>query len=618
MPRGLVHSETIVVDGEKVSAPEVYSNNDDEDQLRQLGYKQELRRELNLLRNFAVSFGLLSMLTGLGGYYSYGFTYGGPVVVIWGWVLIVSMTLTIALSMAEICSSLPTTGGVYYWAGVLGAQWGPLFAWVCGWLNLLGQVGITAGVEYTVVNYLQAMIQVTHPGFTFAKGEFWGVYFGVTAFHGVLNAISVKVLGWLSIASVYWHVLGTVGIVITLPVVAMTHQTAKWVFTEFIPPSSNPNNFVPPPGSDEVPGVGISNNFYIFILGLLLSQWAMVGYDSSAHIAEETKNAAVAGPVGLIMAICGSFICGWMFQLSLTFSIQNTCVALDPMQAITPSTVLQDGQCALDDGAGGLSLGTWQLLDPYSGAMGIIKGVFASRYGPDTHRALWIMVIMFVASNFCGTFCVTSNSRMLYAFARDVPAMSWFKRVNQVTGTPINSIIIMVVCAGLLGLTMLGSTVAFNAIASIGIIGLIFSYLIPILLRLTIARKWFKKGPFHLGPMSIIIGWVAIVWGLFICVVLMLPTSYPIDVQNLNYSPIALGGTILLSLIFWWMPGIGAIKWFKGPVRNIDSYKTHMLCEAYMAGEMDETDEQFGNENGAKPEASGKASSTAEAETPTK
>jgi len=54
------------------------------------------------------------MLTGLGGFYYYGFTYGGPVVVVWGWVIIVTMTLTVALPMAEICSSLPTTGGVYY------------------------------------------------------------------------------------------------------------------------------------------------------------------------------------------------------------------------------------------------------------------------------------------------------------------------------------------------------------------------------------------------------------------------------------------------------------------------------------------------------------------------
>ena len=38
----------------------------------------------------------------------------GPVAASWGWVLIVAMTLTVALPMAEICSSLPTTGGVYY------------------------------------------------------------------------------------------------------------------------------------------------------------------------------------------------------------------------------------------------------------------------------------------------------------------------------------------------------------------------------------------------------------------------------------------------------------------------------------------------------------------------
>lgn len=555
MPRAAVREETVKLEADVAAPTEAHL--DDEARLRQLGYKQELRRELNLLRNFAVSFGLLSMLTGLGGFYYIGFTYGGPVVVIWGWILIVTMTLTIALSMAEICSTLPSTGGVYYWAGVLGGKQGPLWSWMNGWFNLLGQVGITAGVEWTVVNYLTQLINIfrgpEEEPFSFTKVQFWLVYSAFTVVHGIFNAISVKLLGFLSVVSVAFHVVGTLVIVIGLPIIATTRQSASWVFGHFQNYGNDPEFM-----GDAVTGVG--NPFYSFLLGLLLCQWAMVGYDSSAHIAEETKNAAVAGPLGLIMAILGSFICGWMFLLSLTFSIQ------DPADGVA---------------------GTYQ----------IFKSVFAGRYGSYTGAAAF-QIILFIASNFCGTFCVTSNSRMLYAFSRDhgVLGSRWWKQVNPVTGTPINSIICMVFLACALGTTMLSSSVAFVAASSIGIIGLEVSYIIPIFLRLTVARKWFRKGPFHLGRLSIVVGWIGVTWGCFISVVLVLPTIYPVTNTNFNYAPVLLGGTTVLALLAW---AVSARKWFKGPVRNVDvGHKTDALAEAAMRGELDEADSAFGNEAG--------------------
>lgn len=169
-----------------------------------------------------------------------------------------------------------------------------------------------------MVMYLQQVISISEGRYyEFTRAQQYGLYCGFIILHGVANAISVKLLGWLSVVSVYWHVLGTLGVVIGLLVIAPVHQSAGWVFGTFIP---NPDT-------------GVSNPFYLFLLGLLMSQWAMTGYDTSAHIAEETKNAAIAGPVGLIMAIVGSFICGWMFLLSLTFSIQ------DPANITNPDTI---------------------------------------------------------------------------------------------------------------------------------------------------------------------------------------------------------------------------------------------------------------------------------------
>lgn len=562
MPRGAARQATIHLEGAQ------HGHADDETRLRQLGYKQELRRELNLLRNFAVSFGLLSMLTGLGGFYYIGFQYGGPVTVVWGWVLIVAMTLSVALPMAEICSSLPTTGGVYYWAGVLGGKQGPLMSWICGWLNLIGQVGITAGVEWTVVRYLTYLINDFRPAddpFTFTKAQFWAVYSGFILLHGVFNAISVKLLGFLSIVSVVFHVAGTLAIVIGLPVIAKVRQPASWVFGHF----ENYGNEEQWMGEGLT--TGVTNSGFSFLLGLLMSQWAMVGYDSSAHIAEETKNAAVAGPVGLIMAILGSFICGWMFLLSLTFSMQSPA-------------------------------------DGVAGSQQIFMSAFSSRWG-SFEGAASFQLIVFLASNLCGIFCVTSNSRMLYAFARDhgVFGSRWWKQVNNYTGTPVNSIIGMCMASVLIGLTMLGSDVAFIAISSIGIIGLECSYILPIFLRLTVARRWFKKGPFHLGRFSLAVGWVGVFWGCFISVILVLPTYYPVTNKNLNYAAVMLVGTIALAMIAW---VVSARKWFKGPVRNVDTgNKTETLAEAAMRGELDEGEAGWGDEAGEGAPAKAETSS---------
>lgn len=530
----------------RLSAASVVS---DEARLRQLGYKQELSRELNLWKNFAVSFGLLSMLTGLGGQYGYGFSHGGPAIVTWGWPLVVTMTLMVALPMAEICSAMPSSGGVYFWAGTLGGRHGPLFSWITGWFQMLGQVGITAGVEYTVVLYLQQVISI-------ARGEFmplsrpavFGLYCAFIALHATMNIISVRLLGWMSIASVYWHIIGTLTVVIGLAIVAPTHQSASFVFGEFIPN----------------PATGISSPAYLFFVGLLMCQWAMCGYDTSAHIAEETKNAAVAGPAGLLMAIIGSFLCGWMFLLSLTFSTQ------DPANLLNPDTI-----------SGGYAVSQ------------IFIDAFAARFNGSSTGALAFMLILFGASNFCGTFCVTANSRMLYAFARDdgIPGSRWWKRVSPRTRTPVNSILFMACAAVLLGLSLLGSTVAFSAMSSIGVIGLYISYAIPQFLRLTVARSWFKKGPFHLGPLSHVIGWTGIAWCAFITVIFVLPNQFPVDSQTLNYAPVAVGVTLLFSL-GWWV--VDARRWFKGPVRNVDTEsRTLSLSLAYQAGELDEAAEQF-------------------------
>src|SRR6476620_8166818 len=89
---------------------------EDERQLHKLGYAQELFRAMGGFQNFAISFTIISILAGCLTSYYIAFESGGPIAVTWGWLLIGFFSTVIALAMAEIASSFPTAGGLYYWA----------------------------------------------------------------------------------------------------------------------------------------------------------------------------------------------------------------------------------------------------------------------------------------------------------------------------------------------------------------------------------------------------------------------------------------------------------------------------------------------------------------------
>ena len=91
----------------------------DEQRLHELGYAQELMRRMSGFSNFAVSFTIISILSGCLTLYGYGMNTGGPAIIVWGWPIVGIMTLIVGLAMAEVCSSFPTAGGLYYWAAKL-------------------------------------------------------------------------------------------------------------------------------------------------------------------------------------------------------------------------------------------------------------------------------------------------------------------------------------------------------------------------------------------------------------------------------------------------------------------------------------------------------------------
>ena len=104
----------------------------DEEVLVALGYKQEFKRDFSIWESFSVSFSVLGLLPSIASTLGYNLAYSGPAGSVWGWVIAGILIQFVAFAMAELCSSMPTAGGLYYASAVLAPEgWGPLCSWVC-------------------------------------------------------------------------------------------------------------------------------------------------------------------------------------------------------------------------------------------------------------------------------------------------------------------------------------------------------------------------------------------------------------------------------------------------------------------------------------------------------
>ena len=481
----------------------------DEETLHRLGYAQELRRRMSGFSNFAVSFTIISILSGCLTLYGYGMATGGPADIVWGWPLVGIMTLFVGLAMAEVCSSYPTAGGLYYWAAKLAKQNGPAWSWFTGWFNFLGQVAITAGIDFGAAFFINSLLALQW-GFATTAAHTVIIYFFVLVAHGLLNQFGIRLVALLNDVSVWWHILGVLIIVAVLAFVPAHHYPASKVF------GSTFNN------------TGWSSLFYVLLLGLLLAQYTFTGYDASAHMTEETHDASRSGPRGIVMSIAVSLVAGWVLLIGITFAIQPHQYAQDLAAKVTgvpPAEIFYNAVGA-----------TWAKL---------------------------LLLIVICAQLFCGMSSVTANSRMIYAFSRDgaLPGSAFWHRVNKRTRTPTNAIWLAAGFAFVLALPDLWNGTAYAAVTSIAVIGLYIAYVLPTFLRLRQGEN-FVRGPWHLGRWSYVVGWIAVVWVAFITILFMLPTVSPITRGNFNYTVVAVLVVLGFAWIYWM---VSAHKWFTGP-----------------------------------------------------
>ena len=493
-----------------------------------MGYAQELDRSMSKFSNFAVSFTIISILSGCLTLYGYGLLHGGPPVMLWGWLFVGVLVIFAGMSMAEICSSFPTAGGLYYWAAKLApGNSAPIWSWFTGWFNLLGQVAVTAGISFGCAFSISAFLNIwTGNASWLSPGHTIAILAIVLFIQGLLNTFGVRLVALLNDVSVYWHLIGVAVIFILLfwAPSSGSHQSAGFLFGST--------------GWNAFKGLsGFSMPLYVVLIGLLNAQYTFTGYDASAHVSEETVQARISAPKGIVNSIWISLIAGFILLVAVSFALPHA------FPVIINGTTYKDYTSVATD------LVPWATIFIFAAGKTI---------------GLLLVLVVIVAQFFCGMSSITANSRMIYAFSRDgaVPFSDYWHHVNKRSRVPVRTAWFGAVGAFILAAPYMWNSAAYYAVTSIAVIGLYIAYLTPVFLR-RINPSAFKPGPWVLsktwGP---IIGWIAIVWVVFICIVLMLPQYSPITRLNFNYTPIAVLAVIGFAGIWW---AVSARKWFTGP-----------------------------------------------------
>lgn len=526
--------------------------------LHRLGYAQELFRSMGGFSNFAISFSIISILTGAVILYDYGLAWAGTAASLIGWPLVTVFVLFIAASMSEVASAYPTAGGLYYWASKMrGKAWG----WWTAWFNLIGQFAIVAGIAYAAAQFLNVSIvtpilsnigidytNVTEiikiGGVPILTGGLvtMGVLLAICLF---LNVRGINLVALLNQVSVWWHIAIVAIVVILLTVWGKPDQSGMHLFA--VEPQDtffgSWANVIPFLGINMTYGSAISYPlFFAFMFSLLQANWTYTGYDASAHVAEETLRARVSSAWGIFLSVAVSAVAGYIFLVAITTHLPNLDTLFPRDGGPTPDSATYSTYYF------GQGYAVFETLRYNLGTIGHLLGAGIA-----------------LAMSFCTLSSIASAGRMLFAFSRDdgVPGSRWLKKVSHRYRTPTNALVTISVVAFLFTVAAFymgalggpgGGGIAIVIVTAVSTIFLYAAYGIPIFLAL-ISNSWRSERVWSLGRWSRPVAVVALFWIVVLLVLFSFPTS-----GNISWPFMALAVVLLVIYYFVW-----ARSRFQGP-----------------------------------------------------
>ncbi|KAH7128601.1 amino acid/polyamine transporter I [Dendryphion nanum] len=508
---GSAESQEMPIESEKKRG-----TSDDQRDMQRMGKVQELRRNFRFVSIFGYSMILMATwetgLTTLGIPLLNGGT-GGAIFVFLATAIGMGFVI---VSMAEMASMAPTSGGQYHWVSEFAPKEHQRFlSYVVGWLCVLGwQTGIPS-IAYLAGTQIQGLIVLNNPTYMPERWHGTLLVIAVATFSIIFNTLLARKLPLIEGIILVLHIFGFFAIFITLWVLA-PRSTSSQVFTTF---QDNAGW-----GS-----IGLS-----CLVGQLAPIFSLLGSDAATHMSEELRDAAYTLPRAMIWTAISNSILGFLMLVTMCFCLGDIESVLK-----TPTGY------------------------PH---IQVLYNVTQSNAGATVLASITVVMNIFGCVN-----NVATSSRQLFAFARDhgLPFGEFLARVKPGWDIPLNSVLVSFAVAILLSLINIGSTVAFNSIASLGTCALLSSYIISI--SCMVVKRWRNEpllpSRFNLGKLGIWINGIAVVY-LCVAFVFAFFPSFPHPTPDLmNWNILIYGVVVIFSLVYFVTQGK---RLYVGPVEYIN------------------------------------------------
>ncbi|KAF2787511.1 choline transport protein [Melanomma pulvis-pyrius CBS 109.77] len=471
--------------------------------LAEMGYTQDMQRNFSVWSVLGVGFSLTNSWFGISAAMITGINSGGPMLIIYGIILIALISTCVGISLSELASALPNAGGQYFWANELAPKKYANFAsYLTGWFAWWGSIFTSASVALAMGSALVGCYQLNHPDFVIKTWHVFVAYQLANIFCFFFNCYG-KTLPTVAKVTLWTSLTSFAVILITVPSVAPTHQHAKFVFATFI------NN------------TGWEQGGIAFIVGLVNTNWSFACLDAATHLAEEVHNPERMVPIAIMGTVAIGFVTSWFFSMAMFFSIVGDFSDITATATFVP--ILELFSQALRNNGGAIFL---EFL------------IIATGFG------------CLIASH-------TWQSRLCWSFARDrgLPGHKWLSQVDKRLDVPLYAHFVSCVIVAIVGCLYLASLTAFNSMITACIVLLYISYSIPVACLLIRGRSTLKPGPFWLGPFGLFSNIVLLAWTLFTLVMYSFPYAKPVLSSNMNYVSAVYGVVTMIMAIDWLVRG---------------------------------------------------------------
>ncbi|KXT02253.1 hypothetical protein AC578_5084 [Pseudocercospora eumusae] len=487
--------------------------------LEALGYQAQLRRNRGLYTILFQVLAITAVPFGEGSAIFSAIYGGGQLPYFVGWIVVSVLDQCMAMSLSELASRFPTTAGPYYWSYQLanvrlgeGSRAAEVLSFITGWTWLVGNWTIALSVNFGTASFIAGTATIYHPDWSATAWELLLIFYAICLITFLVCGFGNRILPYVDAVASVWNLITILIVFIALSATAKVgrHDAATGLG-----------------GYDKsLSGWGD----FSFFIGLLPAAYTFAAIGMITVMAEECHEPAVELPKALSLVVPISGIAGLFFILPI-------CFTLPPLEDIFNAPL---GQAL-----------------PY-----IFHVVMGSRGG-----GLALMFFILGVAMFCSISITTAASRTTWAFARDhaIPlSRVWSKLAFN--DTPIAALALTTIVQMLLGLINLGSTAAFTAFISVGVIGLAASYGIPILMSVLSAREAVSTAPFRFPSL---VGWIvniiSILWIGFQLVLFSMPSAIPVTLTSMNWASVVFVGFMVLSAIYY---VLFARRVYKGPPKS--------------------------------------------------